>query len=162
MKQDRFLVGILVGIALLVIIALVVFFTRQDTLSYGPEDSPGGVVRNYVVAIYNRNYEKAYSYLAEDKDKPTYETFRESFVSGMVYPQGAGIEIGTTEQLVDDEAIVTVSVVYNAGDPFSSGYRNADRAVLIKQDGNWKLKQMPSNNFWSWEWYQATVEPAKP
>ncbi len=35
MKQDRFLTGILVGIAVLVVVALAVFFTRQrDTNLY--------------------------------------------------------------------------------------------------------------------------------
>ena len=65
MKQDRFLTGILVGIAVLVATALVVFFIRQDTQSYVAEDAPEGVVHNYVLAVLNDDYEKAYGYLAE-------------------------------------------------------------------------------------------------
>ncbi len=162
MKQDRFLLGILVGIALLIIISLAVFFIRQDPLTYVADDTPEGVVRNYVIAIYKRDYQKAYGYLAEDKDKPNYDSFRESFINGMVYPEGAGIEIGSVEKTAEGEAVVSVSVVYRSGDPFSSGYRNTDRAVLINQGGGWKLKQMPSGNFWNWEWYQVTAMPAKP
>ena len=52
MKQDRFLTGILIGIAVLVVIALAVFFLRQDNLVYAAEDTPAGVVQNYVVALH--------------------------------------------------------------------------------------------------------------
>jgi len=44
MKQDRFLVGILVGIGVLVVIALGLFFTRQDKQEYISDDTPKGVV----------------------------------------------------------------------------------------------------------------------
>jgi hypothetical protein len=40
MKQDRFLTGILVGIAVLVVVALAVFFIRKDNQSYVSEDVP--------------------------------------------------------------------------------------------------------------------------
>jgi len=39
MKQDRFLTGILIGIGVLIVIALFVFFTRKDTQTYIPEDA---------------------------------------------------------------------------------------------------------------------------
>ena len=153
MKQDRFLLGILIGIGALVILALALFFTRkEDTLTYVPDDTPEGVVHNYVVAIFQRDYEKAYSYLAEKKDKPTLEKFRESFLQNYVNPDNMGLDIGGTE-LNGDQAFVTVYVQYGSSDPFSSGNRNEERAVLLKQDGLWKLTQMPGN-FWAWDWYQ--------
>ena len=65
MKQDRFLTGILIGIAVLVVIALAVFFLRQGSQSYISEDAPEGVVHNYVLAVLNDDYEKAYGYLAD-------------------------------------------------------------------------------------------------
>lgn len=153
MKQDRFLLGILIGIGVLVALALVLFFARKDnTLAYGAEDTPEGVVHNYVVAVFQRDYEKAYSYLAEKKDKPTLEKFREAFLQNMVNPDNAGVDIGAAE-ISGDQAFVTVYVQYGSSDPFSSGYRNEERAVLVKQGGRWKLTQMPGN-FWNWDWYQ--------
>ncbi|HSQ40180.1 MAG TPA: hypothetical protein VLM78_08450 [Anaerolineales bacterium] len=158
MKQDRFLLGILIGIGVLVALALALFFTRRDTtLTYGPEDTPEGVVQNYVVAIFQRDYDKAYGYLAEKKDKPTLEKFRESFLQNYVSPNNAGVDIGAVE-FSGDRAFVTVYIQYGSGDPFSSGYRNEERAVLVKQGGHWKLEQMPSN-FWAWDWYQPTPKP---
>ena len=138
MKQDRFLLGILIGIGALVILALALFFTRKDNaLTYGPEDTPEGVVHNYVVAVFQRDYEKAYGYLADKKDKPTLEKFRESFLQNYVNPNNAGVDIGDVE-LSGDEAYVTVYIQYGSTDPFSSGYRNEERAVLVKQNGEWK------------------------
>ena len=152
MKQDRFLLGILIGIGALVILALALFFVRKDeTLSYVADDTPEGVVHNYVVAVFQRDYEKAYGYLADKKDKPTLEQFRESFLQNYVNPDNTGVDIGEVE-FSGDEAYVTVYIQYGSTDPFSSGYRNEERAVLVKQNGAWKLEQMPYN-FWSYDWY---------
>jgi len=157
MKQDRFLVGILVGIGVLVVIALTLFFTRQDKQEYVADDTPEGVVHNYALAVFNEDYEKAYAYLAESKNKPTYNEFRQAFFNHYVSPENAGLELGETK-IAGEEAYVTVYLIYNPSDPFSSSYRNTDTAQLERQNGEWKLLQMPYN-FWSYEWYQPTPEP---
>ena len=157
MKQDRFLVGILVGIGVLVVIALVLFFARQDRQEYLSEEAPEGVVHNYALAVYQEDYEKAYGYLAEMENKPTYNEFRQAFFNRFVDPGNAGLELGETE-IAGDQANVTVYVIYNPSDPFSSGYRNTETARLERQNGQWKLLQMPSN-FWSYDWYQPKPKP---
>jgi hypothetical protein len=159
MKQDRFLIGILIGIAVLIILALVVFFTRQDNLVYLADETPEGVVQNYVVALHRRDFEKAYSYLADLPQKPTPEQFHQSFLNHSVDPANAGLEVGKAE-ISGESASVSLGVIYNPGDPFSSGYRNVDYAQLVRQNGQWKLKQMPFN-FWASDWYQPTPEPVK-
>ena len=158
MKQDRFLVGILVGIGVLVVVALALFFTRHDKQEYVAEDVPEGVVHNYALAVFREDYEKAYLYLAEAEDKPSYNEFRRAFFNHYVDPSNAGLELGETE-IAGNEAYVTVYLIYNSSDPFSSGYRGTETARLERQDGQWKLLQMPYN-FWSYDWYQPTVETA--
>jgi hypothetical protein len=157
MKQDRFLIGILIGIVVLVVVSLALFFMRKDSESYVVEDTPEGVVHNYVVAVHKSDFEKAYGFLSDSENKPTYEVFRKAFVTNMVSPRNVGLEIGSAD-VRGDNATVSLSTIYNAGDPFSSGYRNQDVALLVKQDGQWRLEQMPYN-FWSYDWYQPT--PAK-
>lgn len=157
MKQDRFLLGILVGIGVLIVIALALFFTRQDKQEYIPDDTPEGVVHNYALALYREDYEKAYEYLAEAGNKPTYNEFRQAFFNHYVDPSNAGLEIEETE-IAGKEAYVTLSLIYNPSGPFSSGSRGTETARLERQDGEWKLLQMPYN-FWSYEWYQPTPEP---
>jgi hypothetical protein len=157
MKQDKFLTGILIGIGVLILLALVLFFTRQDNRDYVADTTPEGVVNNYVLAVLNKDYQKAYGYLADLEHKPTYEQFRQSFFNGMVNPGDVGVDIGGVETH-NDEAIVTINVYYSNSDPFSSRYSNTERALLVKQNGDWKLSSMPYN-FWDYGWYQ---EPYKP
>lgn len=153
MKQDRFLIGILVGIAALVVLALVVFFARDNSQTYLPDDTPEGVVHNYVLAIINKDYEKAYGYLADLEYKPTFDEFRRPFLNGYVNPANTAVDVGQAE-ISGDEASVEVAQIYNPSDPFSSGYRDVQRALLVKQNGAWKLSNMPAYNFWDYSWYQ--------
>jgi hypothetical protein len=159
MKQDRFLIGILVGIAVLIIVALTVFFSRKDNLNYVADDTPEGVIQNYVVALHKRDFEKAYGYLADLENKPTLEQFHQSFLDHSIDPANAGLEVGKSE-ISGDSASVSLGMIYSARDPFSEGYRNTDYAQLVRQDGAWKIKQMP-NNFWAYNWYQPTPVPVK-
>jgi hypothetical protein len=158
MKQDKFLTGILVGIGVLIVLALALFFTRKDSKQYTQDDTPEGIVYNYVLAVFNQDYEKAYTYLADLKNKPTYEEFRKSFFSGNINPRNAGVDVGTVE-INGDEAIVNISLVYAPSDPFSSRSENTDRALLVKQNGQWKLSAMPSYSFWDYNWYTEPVKP---
>jgi len=152
MKQDRFLTGILIGIGVLVVAALAVFFMRNDTRTYISEDTPEGVVHNYVVALLDDDYEKAYGYLADLEHKPTYEQFRDSFLKGMVNPNSMAVDIGAAE-VSNDTASVEVALIYNSTDPFSTSYRDtSQRAVLVRQNGSWKLSSLPYN-FWDYSWY---------
>jgi hypothetical protein len=153
MKQDRFLTGILIGIAVLVVIALAVFFLRKDTQSYVSEDTPEGVVHNYVLAVLNNDYQKAYGYLADLENKPTYEQFRDAFIKGTVSPNNSAVDVGKSE-INNDTASVEVALIYNPSDPFSTGGRDIQRALLVRQDGAWKLSSMPGYYFWDYSWYQ--------
>ena len=162
MKQDRFLTGILIGIAVLVVVALVVFFLRQGSQSYVSEEVPEGVVHNYVLAVLHNDYERAYGYLADLDNKPTYEQFRDAFLKGVVNPNNAAVDIGSAE-VNGDTASVEVALIYNPTDPFSTGYRDVQRAILVKQNAGWKLSSMPGYYFWDFSWYpQVEATPSIP
>ena len=153
MRQDRFLTGILVGIGLLIAAALAVFFTRQNQGSYVPETTPDGVVHNYVLAVLGKDYQKAYSYLADLNNKPSFPEFRQAFAVGRLNPAENGIKIGAASVMGDD-ASVEVSMVYSPSDPFSSGSSNVGAAQLVRQGGVWKISSMPTYNLWDYSWYQ--------
>ena len=160
MKQDRFLTGILIGIAALVVIALVVFFLRRNSQAYVSESAPEGVVHNYVLAALNGEYEKAYGYLADLDNKPTYEQFRDAFITGVVNPNNSAVDIGNSE-INGDTASVEVALIYNPSDPFSTGYRDVQRAILVRQGDTWKLSSMPGYYFWDYNWYpQVEATPS--
>ena len=153
MKQDRFLTGILIGIGVLVVAALAVFFIRKDSQTYIQDDSPEGVVHNYVVSILNRDYEKAYGYLADLENKPTFEAFQNSFLTGMLNPGNSAVDVGKSD-ITGANATVEVAMIYNPSDPFSTGYRDTQNAILVRQDGEWKLSSMPAYYLWDYNWYQ--------
>jgi hypothetical protein len=157
MKQDKFLTGILIGIGVLILLALGLFFTRQGKVEYMADTTPEGVIHNYVLAVLDNDYEKAYGYLADLDDKPTYEQFRQSFFNGSVNPKSTGVDVGTAS-INGDEATVTVTVFYSTNDPFSGGYQNEDRALLVQQNGNWRISAMPYN-YWDYNWYQKPFKP---
>src|SRR4051812_11295777 len=139
MKQDRFFTGILIGIAALVIVALVVFFMRKDNLVYVADDNPVGVVQNYVVALHKHDYEKAYAYLADLEYKPPLEQFQQSFINHNIDPTNSALELGKAE-ITGKSATVQLNVNNSPRDPFSSEYVNADYAQLVNQNGAWKIK----------------------
>lgn len=157
MKQDKFLTGILIGIGALIVVALALFFTRQDKREYLSEDAPEGVAHNYALAVLNKDYEKAYGYLADLKYKPTYEEFRQSFLNGMVNPEGMGLDVGNAE-IHGDEAVVNLTIYYSYSDPFSTRTGTPERALLVEQNGEWKVSSMPYS-FWDYNWYQEPYSP---
>ena len=153
MKQDRFLTAIVVGIGVLIVSALAVYFTRQGAGSYVAEDTPEGVVHNYVLAVLNKDYPKAYGYLAGLNNKPTLDQFRQAFAVGRLNPAGSSIQIGKSTVSAND-ASVEVDMVNQPGDPFSSSYNNVGTAQLVREGGAWKISAMPTYNLWDYSWYQ--------
>jgi hypothetical protein len=153
MRQDRFLTGILIGIVVLIAAALIVFFTRRNDATYAPETTPDGVVHNYVLAVLNKDYQKAYGYLADLDNKPTFSQFRQAFAVGRLTPDNSGIKIGRAN-VTGDDATVEVNMVFSPSDPFSSTPTNVGTAQLVRQNGAWKISSMPTYNLWDYSWYQ--------
>jgi len=160
MKQDRFLTAILAGILLVAVLALVVFFTRQQQPVYQPDDTPQGILHNYATALYQKDYEKAYTYLANMENKPTYSQFRQAFLSKQIDPSNSDLQIDNAE-INDDEALVLISVISSWGGPFENINRSTYTATLEKQDGQWKISNLPYP-YWGWDWYQPQPETVKP
>ncbi len=148
MKEDRFLTGILIGIALLVVASLSAFFLREDSNSYLTENSPEAVVHNYILAVQQENFNKAYSYLAEDEFKPTYA----AFLRDISMSNHADVQIGDAE-ISEETASVQLTFTNTNGRIFFDQYDYMDAALLIQQNGEWKILQM-AYSYWSWSWYQ--------
>ena len=160
MKKDRFLIGILAGIGVLITAALVVFFIRQgDGQTYTQEDTPDGVVHNYVLALQQGDYQKAYGYLADEEGKPVFGDFRSFFSTDYNGPENSGIQITGWDEDLDNTAWVDVTTVHISPGPFSGVGRYNSVATLVKNEkGNWKIKSMPYE-FWGWDWYNDSYRP---
>lgn len=151
MKGDRFLTGILIVIGVLVLATLALFFARQNGQNYQPEDTPEGVVHNFALALANKDYEKAYSYLAQENGKPEYATFLETFATSRDRFANVGLQI-VSSSLSGDGAIVDVVVVHVGQGPFDDGWREETAAIMVGSDGGWKIRQMPFP-YWDFGWY---------
>jgi hypothetical protein len=160
MKEDRFLIGILVGIGVLITAALVVFFMRQgDRQTYTQENTPDGVVHNYVLALQQGDFQKAYGYLADEEGKPGFGSFRSYFTAEYNSPENSGIQITGWDEDMDLTAWVDLTTVQISPGPFSGVSRNNSVAHLIKNEkGDWKIKSMPYP-FWGWDWYNDPYRP---
>ena len=150
MKQDRFLIAILGFVGLLVAVALVLFFLRQDTNEYGPEDAPDGVARNYIIALYKNDFERAYSYLQDSDTKPDNLEFQQAFLGDYLEISNVSVKISEVEVL-GDEAIVQLTVTHGGTDPFQGAWSNKESALLTLQAGDWKITEMP-HPYWGWDW----------
>jgi hypothetical protein len=155
MKNDRFLLGILIGIGLLVALSLGLYFLRQEQPAYRDDATPEGVVHNYVTAVQLGDYERAYTYLAEKSDKPTYHSFQEAFLN-QLDPENASLQIGLAF-ITGDEASVEITILRSNNGLFGGTYREQQSAQLTLQDGDWKLFSGPYP-YWNWDWYQATLK----
>jgi len=160
MKQDRFLLGIIIGIAVVIIAALALFFLRRNEPVYGPENTPEGVVHNYVVALQKGDYNRGLSYLASDGNKPDIIHFRQGLLNQNQNLSGYSLQIGDT-QINGDSASVAVTINQSGGGPFGGSSSQLQNATLDREAGSWKISAMPFP-YWSFDWYQPTAPALKP
>ncbi len=154
MKQDKFLIGILVGIALLVIVAVVTVLARAPgSEAYISDDTPAGVVHNYFLALQRKDYDKAYAYLSDDlENKPDMDQFIIE-VDSYGNDNERSLKIGEVRE-GDAHTQVELSITnYQVGNIFESNhYTSNDTALLRANDaGEWKLIQFPYP-YWGWNW----------
>lgn len=172
-RHDRFLLWILVGILLLVLVSVGLFFARQGSPSYTAADTPQGVLQNYIVALNQGDYARAFSYVAgppgavnaDDPDKmpglPNFEQFQQFFlVENGGQTANTGLQIGTLSNVTADYAIISVTVLRTNGGLFNSVSRESQQVQLVRQNGAWKISQGPYP-FWNYGW-ASPMTRAKP
>jgi hypothetical protein len=155
MKDDKFLIGIVAGIILLVAASLVVVLLRSpEKEAYVADDRPEGVVHNYFLAIQRKEFEKAYNYLSDDlKSKPDLDEFiREMDNAGR--DQETALSIGET-RLGDVHTQVDVTITtYRPGALFDSNSHTSQDTVYLRAAGDgsrWKIIEFPYP-YWGYYW----------
>lgn len=156
MKQDRFLLGIVIGIVLLGALAVGLFFVRQAPQQYVEEDNPEGVIHNYILALQEGDFDRAYKYLANLEGKPSRTGFDSFCMAGAKNFKSAAVRILDT-QMVDNVrgrkgARVVLSVRIESTGLFSQSISFTRTAELVLEGEDWRLAKMPSP-FWGCGWY---------
>ncbi|MBC7441795.1 MAG: hypothetical protein H7311_04620 [Ramlibacter sp.] len=135
-KPDRTLIILLSVIAVLVMVALVVVFTRGEPEALDP-GTPEGVVQGYATAVIEGDEQAAGEYLTEDAFAGC-DTFDRGPTDGLRVTL-----VSTTERA--DSADVKVSIVTSSGNgPFGADeYESEGVFDLVKADQRWLIVDAP-------------------
>jgi hypothetical protein len=146
-KADRFLIGIIIGFAVLLVVAGVSVWLLRQPVPELPANTPGGMVQRFYGAVENQDYDKAYSYLADSmKDKPTRDEFVRYNIQSHQYDQQNRVRIDK-ENINGDNATVNVGITYyyQSSGPFSGSgeYTSTQIFSLQREKGDWRITILP-------------------
>jgi len=143
-STDKFLIGIVVGIILLVVAAFVVTLTRPEPTQQA-EDSPEGVAHNYLLALQEQDYQCAYGYLSPTlKGYPiSAEMFAEDVEgSSWHFRLDADTTLAVASaRVTGNRAVVDVRESrFHGGDWFDSSQSTTIFEMKLQfEDGEWKI-----------------------
>jgi hypothetical protein len=145
-RSDKFLIGIVAGIALLVVVAFVVALLRPPP-AYRAEDTPEGIAHNYLLALQQGDYDRAYGYLSPGI--PGYPSSVEAFIYDISDNswQFRELETGSvsitveTARVADNRATVSVrETQFYRGGIFESSQRTQRFNMQLRQEeGIWRI-----------------------
>jgi len=155
-SKDRFLIGIVVGVLLLVVVAFVVVL-RRPAPSYRAEDTPEGVAHNYLLALRLGEYDRAYGYLsstlegypinaaqfADDVEQQRWLFHLDDDVTLVVESAQINGEMAT--------AVIQETTFYNGGLFNNNQYTNTFNMHLIRSGASWHIDK--ADSYW-WECWQ--------
>lgn len=136
-RPDRTLLAILAAIAVLVIVALIVVFTRGQPAPVD-EATPAGVVQRYSAAAIAGDEAAAAAYLTADAKARCSSTFERMAADNLRVTL-----VSTTERpaSADVKVLITVS---EGGGPFGSAeYQMEDGFDLVKTGDKWLIDRAP-------------------
>lgn len=134
-RPDRTLLVVMIAVAALVVVALIVVFTRGGAVPID-EATPAGVVQRYTEAVIDGDEQVARSYLTEDvrADCERIETGAFDDVRVTL--------VATTER--EGTADVHVSIVTTSGGLFGpSEYREDANFGLVREGSDWLIETTP-------------------
>ncbi len=153
-RNDRFLLAIIAGAAVLVVVALVLA-RRAGPPEYVADDTPEGVAFNYVLAVQRGDMERALGYLSPDLDgyPGTAVRFQEDLRSwgGYHVEPSATFRADPARMTADRATVAIVQTTFNEGGLFgSSEYTDRFEMGLQQVDGAWML--VSGDRFWDECW----------
>ena len=161
---DRWLIGIVTGVILLILIALVTVLNREEP-TYVDDVAPDGVVHNYLLALQQEAYARAYSYLSPTL--PNYPVNAEAFYDHVRDQQidfrnggRRATAVRDVDYFGDNRATVRVEeTTFYSGGLFGGDQSTSSFHVeLARIEGDWKL--IDGDSYWYWHpcWSSAEIE----
>lgn len=154
---DRFLIGIVTAVVVLVVVVLALALLRPNQPTYQPDDTPEGVAHNYLLALQLQEYERAYEYLLPtlpgyphslDSFQRDVEKNRWSFGS---YDDDVSLAVESTNVSGDRATVVVRRTRFTRGGLFDSGQNSYTFEMTLRQEeGMWKVAD--SDRYWTDCW----------
>ena len=149
-RRWLFIFAIVIGVLVIATISLVLF-TKGNNVTLLAEDSPQGTVQRYLIAIQEKDYQKAFSYLSfSPADKIT--TFNDWILSiGM--PQTSNqstwkATLGTITQNGDSANVEVIIDTLRSGGLFGdSQFSQQINFLLMKTNNAWFISS-PTYIYW--------------
>lgn len=136
-RPDRTLLAILAAIAVLVIVALVVVFTRGQPAPVD-EATPAGVVQRYSAAAIAGDEAAAAAYLTADAKARCNSTFERMAADNLRVTL-----VSTTERPASADVVVLITVSEGGGPFGSAEYQMEDGFDLVKTGDKWLIDRAP-------------------
>ncbi|MEO5778648.1 hypothetical protein [Arthrobacter sp. PAMC25284] len=135
-RPDRTLLIVVSVIAVLVIVALVVVFTRGAPPQLG-ETTPAGVVQRYSAAVIDGDEAAAAAYLSDAAGKNC-----DAF--GRPFARNLRVTLVSTTERTDTADVRVLMTESGADGPFGSGeYQTEDGFDLIRSGNTWLIARAP-------------------
>jgi hypothetical protein len=150
-SSRRWLIIFTIVVSILVVATVsLVLLTNKGEVALLPVDTPQGTVQRFLVAIQEKNFQKAYSYLSiTPSGKPmTYSDWLLMIPAYQTSQSAWKATLGKTTQN-GDNAIVEVTIdTFRPGGPFENTTNSQQIAFqLTETNGSW-LITYPINIYW--------------
>lgn len=161
-SPDKFLIGIVIGVVVLLAVVFGVILTRPE-VDYLPEDTPEGVAHNYLLALQKEDYQRAYKYLdphLEGYPKTLNAFKRDVGRNRWEFRSGESISLDVQSSAYQGENIAYVDVRethFYTGELFSSSQSTSTFEMYLVLDSStseWKIAD--SDFYFAWCWNNKT------
>jgi hypothetical protein len=156
--NDKFLIGIIAAIGLLIVISFVVVLSQPEP-EYQNDDTPEAVVHNYLLALRLKDHERAYGYLSPrlkgyPKDAEAFADDVDDSYSFSFVDRDVTIDTQSADIRGNMATVEVLETSFSEGDLFSSGnYERRFDMELRQENGQWKL--VDGDRYWTSCWEQA-------
>jgi hypothetical protein len=157
-KTDKLLLGIVAGIVLLVVVAFVVALNKPKP-AYQSEDTAGGVAFNYLFALQQKEYERAYGYLSpsiagypRDAETFTDDIHDYAWTFRNLDSSSTTLEIDSFDVNGKRADVRVQETRFYEGDLFNSSQSTYIFDMTLRQDENGQWKIVDSDRYWVYCW----------
>jgi hypothetical protein len=156
--SDRILILIVGAVVLLVIGAVVAVVLRPEP-EYTTGSTPEDVVHNYLLALQQGDYERAYGCLHTEVKVKDLDDFIDSVESrSYAFDLGSNVALSIDEEshVSESSARVTVHKTETYNDLFGgSSYERDFNVRLMKENNQWKIND--SGDYWDYCWDKTST-----